>query len=1145
MRTLYFLLFFSFSVTLVAQEVRTKRVPIRDTIQLDSVSINPSVFKITTREGTVLDSTRYIIDYARSLISLKAKQDIDTDTLIVTYRVYPEFLTRKYFQFDTKRIVTNSGNLDRLTNLRNQKKQRSFTPFNGLNTSGSIVRGVTVGSNQNSTVNSELDLQLSGKLSDKVTLRASIQDANIPSQEGGFSQNLDEFDQIFIELFSDTWNIRAGDINLQDTESYYGQFTKKIQGLSLRGDINHSEDSKTNLFATGALVRGVFNTSMFTGEEGNQGPYKLTGPNGELFVLVVSGSEAVYVNGILLERGEAKDYIIDYNAGEIRFNSTFPITSEMRIVVDYQFSERNFTRFIAYGGGSFRNSDTFKIAAQVYSESDAKNQPLQQTLSEEQVAVLANAGDDPDQMVAQSAIPDTFSDNKVLYRQIIINGVEVFEFSTDPEEELFNVRFSNVGPNQGDYILSTTNTLRRTFEYVAPINGVRQGSFEPQIRLFAPTLLQLAIVNGSYVPSEKTAIDFEVAGSKNDLNLFSNIDDENNNAFATHLKAKQQVFKKDSTVTIEAFGKWDYVQEDFVNIEGLYNPEFNRDWNLNPNLQNTNGNGLILIGNQSFLTTGLQYQNSKIGSILYSFESLDFNTSYSGTKHSILSTINSKKIKGTVNASVLNTNDISATSDFAKLYSSAIYDLKKAWIGGKFYTEDNIRRAKVNDSLTPNSQRFQLYEGFVGIGDSTNVYVEAGYRYRVNDSLRDNTISRVNTSNTYFLKSQLLKNKKTNLSLFINYRSLSFEDASIETQNSLNSRLLYDQRFAKEIIRLNTVFETNSGTQPQQEFTFVAVDEGQGTHTWNDFNGDGIQQLEEFDIAQFQDQADFIRVLLPNQLFLQTHQNKLSSQLTLNPQQWSNSEGFKKLLSHFYNQTSYSIDRRALREGQRFTINPFEEDENEIGLGLNLRNSLTFNRGKQHYTTTYNYLSNKSTNLLSTGLQDNELESHQLNFLHKIQESWLFNFKGDIGTTTSIAENFPSRNFSINNATINPKISYLFSKTSRVSVFYTFQDKDNTEGGFEALQQNNFGISFAIADKEKLSLMGEFNYIDNQFDGSAFSPVSYQILEGLQPGTNFTWNLIAQKRLTKFLDLNVSYFGRKSEDSRTIHTGNIQLKALF
>ena len=31
------------------------------------------------------------------------------------------------------------------------------------------------------------------------------------------------------------------------------------------------------------VSRGVFTQSNFTGQEGNQGPYKLTGPNGELF----------------------------------------------------------------------------------------------------------------------------------------------------------------------------------------------------------------------------------------------------------------------------------------------------------------------------------------------------------------------------------------------------------------------------------------------------------------------------------------------------------------------------------------------------------------------------------------------------------------------------------------------------------------------------------------------------------------------------------------------------------------------------------------------------------------------------------------------------------------------------------------------
>ena len=108
---------------------------------------------------------------------------------------------------------------------------KALFPFDGLTTSGSISRGVTIGNNQNSVLNSELDLQITGKLNDKVSLRASIQDANIPLQESGYSQRLDEFDQVFIELFSNNWSIRAGDIDLLNTNSYFANFSKRVQGF--------------------------------------------------------------------------------------------------------------------------------------------------------------------------------------------------------------------------------------------------------------------------------------------------------------------------------------------------------------------------------------------------------------------------------------------------------------------------------------------------------------------------------------------------------------------------------------------------------------------------------------------------------------------------------------------------------------------------------------------------------------------------------------------------------------------------------------------------------------------------------------------------------------------------------------------------
>jgi hypothetical protein len=50
-------------------------------------------------------------------------------------------------------------------------------------------------------------------------------------------------------------------------------------------------------------------------------------------------------------------------------------------------------------------------------------------------------------MIAPSAYPDSYSDNKVLYRKTVVNTVEVFEYSNDPQEELFNVRFS-LGSNR-------------------------------------------------------------------------------------------------------------------------------------------------------------------------------------------------------------------------------------------------------------------------------------------------------------------------------------------------------------------------------------------------------------------------------------------------------------------------------------------------------------------------------------------------------------------------------------------------------------------------------------------------------------------------------------------------------------------------
>jgi hypothetical protein len=1127
------LLFFSW---LEAQETNslyktTKIAVTLDTIHLEKVSINSSFFKLLDANGNPIDSTFYKINFEKATLLLNEKYSQNSDSLTVHYLKLPEVITKEYSIYDASRVVVNEASSESLYQIETNPQKKN-TPFEGLNTSGSITRGVTIGNNQNTVLNSNLDLQITGKLSEKVSLRASLQDNNIPLQDGGYSQKLDQFDNVFMELFSDKWNIRAGDVFLENRKTQFLNFNKKAQGIAANFDFG-TEENKTNIFASAAIVRGQYARSDFIGQEGNQGPYKLIGQNGELYVLVISGSERVFVNGIQLKRGENNDYTIDYNAGEILFTPLFTITSEMRIAIEYQYSNQNFTRLVTYAGGTHENKK-WSFGGYLYSENDLKNQPLQQSLSTEQAQILGDAGDNTDLMVAPSAYIDSYSDNKILYKKIVVNAVEVFEYSNNPQDVLYNVRFSQVAPNKGNYILKNSAAIGRIYEYIEPINAVPQGNYAPIIQLIAPIKIQVATFLGKYKPTEKTAVDFEIGLSNNDKNLFSSLDDSNNQGLATKINARQRLFSKKWNV--DAFANYQYVAKTFSSVERLYNIEFGRDWNLET----------TTLGNQSYLVSGLNFVLPEKGNLVYQYEKLDYSDSFSGNRHILNALFNLKDWTIQNKGSYLKSDATSATSKFIRNQSQVKYNFKKNWIGTNLRLEDNQEKNKVTNQFSALSQKFLEYGFFAGRGDSTKVFVELGYFKRTNDSLQNGIIQRVNNSQTFALRSKLIQTKKSDLTLFANYRVLDFLDASKKNEPSLNSRMVYNDRFFNQLIQSTTVFETNSGSIPQQEFTYLEVPVGQGVYTWNDYNGNGIQELEEFEVAPFVDQAKYIRIYLPNRIYIKTHQNKFSQSIILNPNQWQNATGFKKMLSYFYNQTSYLIDRKIENKGDNFDLNPFSKsEENVLGLNSSFRNSLFFNRGKQYHSVTYSYIINETINLLSVGSQEAKNSSNQLQYNHLYRKSWLFGMFAKTINTSIVSENFPDRNYDLKGYQLAPKISYLFTKSTSWDLFYELQNKENQIGNLETLLQNRFGTSFTYAGQNKLTMNGEISFYQNKYVGNEFSSVGFQMLEGLQTGQNLTWRLLMQKKLTNFLDINLNYQGRKSETSQTIHTGSVELRAYF
>ena len=1130
MKKSLFVLILFISVQLQAQ-ILSKNAQLKsflvqnDTIKIDTVSISSANFNVFFNDKTAIDTSKYHIDFSKALLVFKPEFIENNTEVSVQYTSYPTFLTKNYYQFNKKLIVPNANNQSQLYSLTTNKQKSAFKPFEGLNADGNITRGVTIGNNQDAVVNSTLDLQIEGRLSDKVTLRASIVDTNLPIQDEGNTYKLNEFDRVFIELATEDWRVNAGDIYLNNNETEYLRFNKKITGLGVDANINVN-DNELNALASAGFVQGKFNQIKFNGQEGNQGPYKIADFESNTYVLILSGTEEIYINGQLLKRGEENDYVIDYNTAEITFNTTFPITSNMRISAEYQYTDRVYNRFITYEKANYV-SDKLTVNGYFYNENDLKNQSLEPELTDEQKQILANAGDEQLKMISPSAYEEVYSENKILYKKALVGSTEIFVYEPNENPDLYTVTFSYLGENSGSYAVKETIAFGKIYEYV----GENLGDYAPVIKLTAPTKLQVAVISANYKPSKKTAIAVETAFSNNDQNLFSDLDDENDHGFATKLAWKQQILDKKWSLNSNL--NFEYISENFETVQRIQNIEFDRDWNI-----------VEIYGNQQLLNVAFNLSNKKNSSFNYEFSNLQLSDNYKGGKHLFYGNFKQKKLDINFNTSLLNNENPIDEGQFLRYFVSAKYNFKKSWLGANTNAESNKLTNNLTSEFITLSHKFNEYAAFTGVGDSTKVFVQIGANFRTTDSIQNNAFQQVSKSKTYYVKSTLIHSDNANLSIYANYRTV--ENTNFDNEESLNSRILYKQQLWNQFVSFSTRFETQSGTLPLQDYNYIETETGQGFYAWVDYNNNGVKELNEFEIAQFQDQANYLRVILPTINYLPTYRNIFNQTLVLNPQQWNSQAGVKNVLSHFYNQATFLIDNKTERENDALDLNPFDiNNPNMLGLLLNFNNAFYFNKGKQDFSTTYRYLNTQNKSTTTIDVLDNQVQLHQLQFEHEIADFWLFNLEASQSKNEQKSANFTNRNYDITNNSYSPKLSYVYNKNASVGVFYKHQNKENLISDFETLKASIFGFEANYMNNEKSQIKATINLFNNDFTGENNSPVAYQMLEGLQPGKNYTWSLLFQRSLFSFLNLNINYLGRKSETSKTIHTGSVQLKALF
>jgi hypothetical protein len=1134
--------------------LRERKIPVLPREQsLDTLSIIEDSFTIFGPDSEPLDPVFYRLDHINARITLNVPEFWHNDSLLVRYRVFPVKFTAPYFHKDTA-LIRPPGPGEDVIGLPLAPPGLAATgliPSETLMSSGSITRGITMGNRQDVTLNSAMNLQLSGSLSDDIDIVAVISDQDIPFQPDGTTRQIQDFDKVFIRLTGLGGELTAGDFELERPAGHFMNFSRRAQGGMIRyaAQLDTAQGvmpgAALRVTAAGAIAKGKYARNLIPGVEGNQGPYKLTGANNESFIMVLAGTERVFIDGLMLERGMDHDYVIDYNMAEITFTSRRLITRDSRIVVEFEYAERNYARSMFFSGVEMETPKT-TLRFNFFSEQDHRNQPLFQELTDERIARMSQVGDSIHLAFDWNADSIGFRNDRVMYRLTDSLGIDtVFVYSIDPDVAVYRVGFTFVGEGRGHYRQVSSAANGRVFQWFAPVNGVPQGTHEPIIQLVTPKKDQLMTLGADHRFTERTSAGMEVAVSNRDLNLFSDLHGQHNTGFAFRVNARNRrdfAGMGDGQWSLNLTGSHEYAESSFSPLERYRPVEFERDWNL----------GLSPpAANEHFSLAEIHLQHPQAGNVRYRFHALMRETHYQGLLNSMDAGVRVGRNRVYYEGGLLASDGQRQTTFYR--HRAGISRPLLRWVAGfDHHTENNRIFDQLVDTLSPVSFAFDEWQVFVTNPDTAVNRYRLFYKVRHDRLPQQSAFRDAANARDIGASWELLQNPNQRLHINAVHRSLNLRqpDGTPDDENTLAGRIDYFSRWGKGWLTSAVFYEAGSGMERQREYIYLEVPAGQGVYTWIDYNGNGIMELDEFEIAQFPDQANFIRVFVPTDDFIRTFSTIYSHTLNLDPAVvWRDAAGLRNFLARFYNQMSFRIDRKTQGGTTASRFNPFEynlRDTALVALNAAFRNTLFFNRANPVFGAELNLQDNRNKMLLSNGFETRVLQNAGIRTRWNITRQYSINLSFSGGVRENRSEFFLNRNYRIRQYDLEPMVSYQAAGRHRLSLFVGYAHKENgfsAENEIAATARLGAEARYSAPGRSTLNARYQLSRID--FPHPENTPVAFEMLEGLRPGTNHLWNVSWQQNLNAWLQLNLSYHGRKPPDVNAIHTGSMQLRALF
>jgi hypothetical protein len=1138
-------------------EVITDTIPINfsNSYSVSGVSVIPFSQMLIVR-GTVLSPGDYTFQYDKGIFSLSDSLAYSVfDTIIISYKAYKTGLKKEYkkrslvLKYDEEKKDSVRLSLAEGTPLSTESIFGS-----GIEKSGTLVRGFTVGTTKDFSLQSGLRLQLSGKLSEDLEIVAALTDENTPIQPEGNTERLEELDKVFIQVKHTNAAGTFGDYQLQKKFGEFGAVDRKLQGLL--GEFNFSGSAlpgeisdRYSGYAAVASSRGKFNTNNFNGSDGVQGPYRLSGIDNTTDIIIIAGTEKVYLDGIEMRRGENNDYVIEYANAEITFTTTRLITSASRIVVDFEYTDRRYSRtFFGAGTETSFLDDRLTIGFQYMREGDDQDAPIDITLDDDDKALLQAAGDNRDIAVKSGvalATPDSLGNINGTYIKVdtLINdsSFSYYVYSPGDTAALYNVSFSYVGSGEGDY----TRESLGNFKFV----GIGQGTYIPLIYIPLPELKQTANFILNAVLWEDVKLSVELSGSLWDKNRLSTLDDDNNGGYARNLSLT--INPREIKIGSVNFGKAGFsyrdrfMQDRFTSIDRINAVEFSRYYNVDTDTEEDEelreiGLTLIPVNNLNINSSlGLLRRGDEFKSNRYN-NTLGYNDSLFSVKY---------------NLDYVESENLVTKSYWFRQSGTGSYQAGIFKPGIEFLAEDRKDKTTAEDSIISGSLRYHEVIPFLSVSDIFDLNLSAKYSFREDYSPVNGRIIKDSRSITQYYELNYSGSGKFNTTFNFTLRNKNYTD---EYKLALPESAIDDQtilvrsqskfNFIKPVTG-DLFYEVSTERSAKLQRVFIAVDNGNGNYNYTgDLNNNGVKDEYEFEPTIYE--GDYILVTVPTDQLYPVIDLKTSTRWKINYGGFfDQGTTLSKLLKPVSTETTWRVEENTREEDySKIYLLQFSAFQNEVNTisGTNyFLNDLHIWENSQELSFRLRYSQRKSLNQYSGGFERAYARERSLRIKFKLVKE-IANETNLVNESDNVGANITSnRRRQIDGNSMSTDFSYRPENYVEVGFKIKVERREDVFPEIPTVIDGNslmLRLNFSFEGKGRLRVEIERNELTAN---TTENYIPYELTNGNTIGKNYFWRLNFDYRISSNLQSTLSYDGRLQGGGKAINTLRAEARAYF